>query len=307
MSNEIQPSSVTTDISAVAATAEFISVADRMPLPSHPCFTYIGQATGRSLTVSAPIYGPVPQGYTARSPLPNITAYSEFSATAESVTVANYAELFKQAEESRLLKLDGGWLDSSVKIGQSAALGHALTLRDVGCAAAANGTHATNESGNVLTWSIVLDAQAALRSRGCEGQQLMVLHPDQYDDLLRDWAGVVSPAPNAAWADVFGKPAATGYVGFYGGLDIFVTTAVAASGSDWVGFIGGPGAIFWADGPSNPSELLARAGLQFAVGPVLVTIQSDVNDQATKVNFSELIGADVGRDDALQKIITKAY
>lgn len=304
-------SSGTSDFAAVAAGAdqELVTLQDRSAgLTSFAAFKYCPILPGsRSLTNSVPVY-PLPGGSTHAlgdsGEYPSLTAETWITSK-QDLTVSQRSKFYDISEEMLSSGSEGGYFRQSVKLAEMGRMFFENKIRSLACTVAATASANVTDSGSPLTWEHLVQADATIGATGQNGQRIVVLHPNQMRDLRIDIGSKIAPIVSEAFKGLLSIANEVGYQGNFNGFEVFVTTSVADSGSDKVGFMAGPDAILWGDLALQSHELINDGELSLMGGKMRVSAKRDLTHTSTQVAFTSLIGAALGVDGAVCKIITQ--
>lgn len=169
-----------------------------------------------------------------------------------------------------------------VRLSQSIAAGTSLTLTSLICDLFDSWT-AVGSTGVPFSLATVRAGQAALRAASVDGPYIMVLHPVQLNKFITDLdtrGSHIQFKPATAEMTALRGP---GFQGTWDGIEVYTSTRVNASGSDYYGGIFGRGAVGFKEelNPAGPG-----ADVLVNVGPLLIEI-----DRQARESTSGMVGS----------------
>lgn len=291
---------VTSDVAAEAVKEfNYLSFADRQAIGAHPAIAYAGDVGGsRSLTKSIAVHPVNGTDWSAATENTDYSTPTSFASSAITVTTAIQRQNYELTRETRLIGAEGDWFNDPKKLAQMAVTGRDLVLTKLLCTAAATSSLSSSDSGNDLTWEVIYDAIEQLGHAGANGPFLAVFSPKQARDLQVDMLAkgslAVSPLLPMSYFSTLGAK------GNINGIDIFVSTRVATSGGDDVGFIAAANGLVFADG-SFPESL----GQGFInLGKVGISVNEKVGVNSTEISLMAPLGASLGPAGGVCKIVS---
>lgn len=169
-----------------------------------------------------------------------------------------------------------------LRLAQSISGGASTTFTSLSCDLFDAWT-AVGTSGVDFSLSLVRQAQAALRADSVPGPYLMVISPQQLSKFITD---LDARGGHIQWNPATPEMAALrgpGFQGTWDNIEVFTTTRVNTSGSDYKGGIFGRGAIGFKEEENRPGP---GADVLVNVGPLLIEI-----DRQAREGLSGLVGS----------------
>lgn len=271
----------TAHLAAIYRKEAIIALADRASLRMHPSLVNLGT----DIIMGAD---------SEKGAIYNLDGALEFASVGEIATITNTALTgssytctpARQGLAHALSDVVGmkdvtGALNP-LRLGQSIAGGVGTTFTSLTCDLFGAWT-AVGTTGVPFSLATVRAAQAALRAASVPGPYMMVLAPQQFSNFITDLdarGGHIAFNPATPEMAALRGP---GFQGTWDGIEIFTSTRVNTSGSDYQGGIWGRGAIGFKEEENRPG---IGADVMVNVGPLLIEI-----DRQARESVSGLVGS----------------
>jgi|TARA_R100000084_G_scaffold90772_1_gene44755 hypothetical protein len=298
-------------VSEILAQEVGLKLAERGFFHAHPAIQYAGAAMGSSVTKVD--YIDAGAGTLASTNENTAVAGTAFTFTRASVTIAQHRLARSVSDMLRFLD-STGTVTNVEDFAADAAGSYAKTLSSLLITAAQSATASVGTSGSDMTWADFRAAKAALVAANAEvtpGSVVCVLHPTQFADLETNAAAAgigdaVARSPEAQEVMQANAPL-SGYRGRYFGVDVFTNTLIptANSGADYSGFMAARTGLVWADALIEAS-LAGEREILVDGGRLQIDFDRDSSKAMTNVYYQALVGASLGQDAAVVKMVTSA-
>lgn len=187
-----------------------------------------------------------------------------------------------------------------LRLAQSISAGTGLTITSLVADQFATLT-AVGTSGVDFSLSLVRQAQAALRADSVPGPYIMVIRPEQLSKFITD---LDTRGGHIQWNPATPEMAALrgpGFQGTWDNIDVFTTTRVNASGSDFQGGIFGRGCIGFREEENRPGP---GADVLVNVGPLLIEIDRQARESVSGLVGSYRMGACIIEADRGRQLLS---
>ncbi len=277
-------------VAAVLYQSIVMKLADTGSLRNAPCFLNVGSVNGTgSDSIQVPVVGL--NGTDIMSAPGDGVSVSNTSITsaAATVVVARQALRYDLTDLARISNSVPGGVDLE---GLSNAMVAAFNGRfnQLACALSSGFSTQVGSTGVDLTTDTFYSAIFALQLQSVMGEYDVILHPQQYNDLMSSLRAEVGPAQylpaNQAQTSALGSS----FKGQLFGVNVHVSSYVpSVGGTDYRGMMLGNGAIAYALG--TPAPIQAAGGVIIPAGaPVAVEWERDAASGLTKVVGSSFLG-----------------
>lgn len=275
---------------AVLYQSIVMKLADTGSLRNAPCFLNVGSVNGTgSDSIQVPVVGL--NGTDIMSAPGDGVSVSNTSITtaAATVVVARQALRYDLTDLARVTNSVAGGVDLE---GLSNAMVAAFNGRFNQLACALSGGFATQvgSTGVDLDTDTFYSAIFALQLQSVMGEYDVILHPQQYNDLMSSLRTETGPAQYVAANQEQTSALGASYKGKLFGVNVHVSSYVpSVGGADYRGMMLGNGAIAYALG--TPAPIAAAGGVIIPAGaPVAVEWERDAASGLTKVVGSAFLG-----------------
>lgn len=267
-----------------------MKLADTGSLRNAPCFLNVGSVNGTgSDSIQVPVVGL--NGTDIMSAPGDGVSVSNTSITtaAATVVVARQALRYDLTDLARVTNSVAGGVDLE---GLSNAMVAAFNGRFNQLACALSGGFATQvgSTGVDLDTDTFYSAIFALQLQSVMGEYDVILHPQQYNDLMSSLRTETGPAQYVAANQEQTSALGASYKGKLFGVNVHVSSYVpSVGGADYRGMMLGNGAIAYALG--TPAPIAAAGGVIIPAGaPVAVEWERDAASGLTRVVGSAFLG-----------------
>lgn len=276
---------------AVLYQSIVMKLADTGSLRNAPCFLNVGSVNGTgSDSIQVPVVGL--NGTDIMSAPGDGVSVSNTSITssAATVVVARQALRYDLTDLARVSNSVPGGVDLD---GLSNAMVAAFNGRfnQLACALSSGFATQVGSTGVDLTTDTFYSAIFALQLQSVMGEYDVILHPQQYNDLMSSLRAETGPAQYIAANQEQTNALGASYKGKLFGVNVHVSSYVptANAGADYRGMMLGNGAIAYALG--TPAPIAAAGGVIIPAGaPVAVEWERDAASGLTKVVGSAFLG-----------------
>lgn len=277
-------------VAAVLYQSIVMKLADTGSLRNAPCFLNVGSVNGTgSDSIQVPVVGL--NGTDIMSAPGDGVSVSNTSITssAATVVVARQALRYDLTDLARVSNSVPGGVDLD---GLSNAMVAAFNGRfnQLACQLSSGFSTQVGSTGVDMTTDTFYSAIFALQLQSVMGEYDVILHPQQYNDLMSSLRAETGPAQylpaNQAQTSALG----TSYRGKLFGVNVHLSSYVpSVGGVDYRGMMLGNGAIAYALG--TPAPIAAAGGVIIPAGsPVAVEWERDAASGLTKVVGSSFLG-----------------
>lgn len=277
-------------ISAVAANAMLLMLANRASLRGHPALWNLG-ALGNfgphqsSLAAQFPLFGL--DGYDLLSSVSEGSAVTETSLTMALKTCTVARRSLRRDISDQMRTIDASGALSIPRLALDGFNSANKSLTNLIAALGAGFSTVVGTSGVDFDHDVFLDAKAALIEAKVPGPYLMVIPEHFFAEWMKDLesrGGITQWRPATAEMQMLRGP---GYQGSYDGVDIFTSDGCATSGSDKQGGMWGAGAVGYAE---MELEFPASAFIQLKAGPIAVEEVREGTKGVTDVVTHYMVG-----------------
>ena len=277
-------------VAAVLYQSIVMKLADTGSLRNAPCFLNVGSVNGTgSDSIQVPVVGL--NGTDIMSAPGDGVSVSNTSITssAATVVVARQALRYDLTDLARISNSVPGGVDLE---GLTNAMVTAFNGRfnQLACALSSGFATQVGSTGVDLTTDTFYDAIFALQLQSVMGEYDVILHPQQYNDLMSSLRVEVGPAQYVAANQAQTSALGSAFKGSLFGVRVHVSSYVpSVGGTDYRGMMLGNGAIAYALG--TPAPIQAAGGVIIPAGaPVAVEWERDAASGLTKVVGSSFLG-----------------
>jgi hypothetical protein len=277
-------------VAAVLYQSIVMKLADTGSLRNAPCFLNVGSVNGTgSDSIQVPVVGL--NGTDIMSAPGDGVSVSNTSITssAATVVVARQALRYDLSDLARVTNSVPGGVDLE---GLSNAMVAAFNGRfnQLACQLSSGFTTQVGSTGVDLTTDTFYSAIFALQLQSVMGEYDVVLHPQQWNDLMSSLRAETGPAQYIAANQEQTNALGSSFKGKLFGVNCHVSSYVpSVGGVDYRGMMLGNGAIAYALG--TPAPIAAAGGIIIPAGaPVAVEWERDAASGLTKVVGSSFLG-----------------
>jgi hypothetical protein len=277
-------------VAAVLYQSIVMKLADTGSLRNAPCFLNVGSVNGTgSDSIQVPVVGL--NGTDIMSAPGDGVSVSNTSITNSSATVvvARQALRYDLTDLARVTNSVPGGVDLD---GLSNAMVAAFNGRfnQLACALSSGFSTQVGSTGVDLTTDTFYSAIFALQVQSVMGEYDVVLHPQQYNDLMSSLRAETGPGQYLPANQEQTNALGTSYRGKLFGVNVHLSSYVpSVGGVDYRGMMLGNGAIAYALG--TPAPIAAAGGVIIPAGaPVAVEWERDAASGLTKVVGSAFLG-----------------
>jgi hypothetical protein len=297
-------------VSEILAQEVGLKLANRAFFHMHPAIEYAGAAVGSAVTKVD--YIDAGAGTLASTAENTAVAGTAFNFARASITIAQHRLARSVSDMLRFLD-STGTVTNVEDFAADAAGSYAKTLSGLLITAAQSASTTVGSTNTDATWENFREAKAALVAANAEvtpGAVVCVLHPTQWAHLEANaaTAGIgdaMARSPEAQEAMQANAPL-SGYRGRYFGIDVFTSASIptANAGVDRSGFMCARTGLVWANAMVEPS-LASEREILVDGGTLQIDFDRDSSKAMTNVYYQALVGASIGQDGAVVKIVTK--
>jgi len=275
---------------AVLYQSIVMKLADTGSLRNAPCFLNVGSVNGiGSDSIQVPVVGlngtDIMSAPGDGSPVSN----TSITSSAATVVVARQALRYDLTDLARVTNSVPGGVDLE---GLSNAMVAAFNGRfnQLACALSSGFATQVGSTGVDLTTDTFYSAIFALQLQSVMGEYDVILHPQQYNDLMSSLRAETGPAQYIAANQEQTSALGSSFKGKLFGVNCHVSSYVpSVGGVDYRGMMLGNGAIAYALG--TPAPIQAAGGVVIPAGaPVAVEWERDAASGLTKVVGSAFLG-----------------
>jgi hypothetical protein len=172
------------------------------------------------------------------------------------------------------------------------------------CALATSATTTVGTTGTPPVWDTISEAAGAIMiaSKGAAQSVVVVLHPAQWEYIRRDLESSTGARAERREFDRLQDPAATGYQGMIGNIEIWTCDRVSVSTGDYSGLMWAAGGIGLAivppGAPSNDQTVAFDSPL------CRVTEAYNPDDKSTRMIGELTFGASILRQELVREILS---
>lgn len=270
-------------VSAVAIKYLQLLLADRTSLRGHPALVNLAAfGAGRlglgSTTAQYTLWGL--DGYDIMGTVSEGSAMSETAITNALKTITWARKGLRRDLSDDVRSVDATGVLNPMRLAMD-GFGAAMETLTALIAALMSGFSVQKGStGVAFSHDLVLLGKAALIEAGVPGPYMGLFHNNHFADWMIDLegrGGLTQWRPAAAEMQILKGP---GYQGNYDGIDIFTTSRVPASGSDYVSGLFGRGAVGYVEQEVEYGE---ETLILLQEGPIAVEIERSSTEGASRV------------------------
>lgn len=286
---------------------------DGLTLLNHPAIVmvedingpdwYVGLTPGGTITLLIDMVTPL---FSSTAETTDVAAATTIDLTSVTMSTGEYDLVFGVSNELRrrdpIAPGESPYqLDRLVvRILRSAALTFTNAL--VGLAPSATTTVGT--TGTPPVWDLISEAAGAIMiaSKGAAQSVVCILHPKQWELVRRDLEASTGARAERREFDRFQDPAATGFQGQIGIIEVWTCDRVSESGGDYSGLMFAAGGVGAALVP--PAEASADQTVAFDSPLCRVTEAYNPDDKSTRLIGEMTFGASILRQELVREILS---
>lgn len=297
----------------VAYNAMLMALEDGLSLLNHPSIVmaedvngpdwYVGLTPGGTLTILIDMVTPL---FASTAETTDVAAATTIDLTSVTMSVGLYDLVFGTSDELRRRDPIGPG-ESPYQLDRLASriLRSAnYTVTSAICALATSATTTVGTTGTPPVWDMISEAAGAIMiaSKGSASSVVVVLHPSQWELIRRDLEASTGVRAERREFDRLQDPAATGYQGTIGNIEIWTCDRVSVSTGDYSGLMwaaGGIGAAIVPPGTPSADQTVA-----FDSPLVRVTEAYNPDDKSTRMIGELSFGVSILRQELVREILS---
>lgn len=297
----------------VAYGAMLKALEDGLSLLNHPAIVmaedvngpdwYVGLTPGGTLTLLIDMVTPL---FSSTAETTDVAAATTIDLTSVTMSVGEYDLVFGTSNELRRRDpiAEGESPYQLDRLAQRILRSAQLTVTNGIVALAPSATTTVGTTGTPPVWDMISEAAGAIMiaSKGLSQTVVCILHPKQWELIRRDLEASTGARAERREFDRLQDPAATGYQGTIGIIEVWTCDRVSETGGDYSGLMWAAGGIGLAIVPAGVAS--ADQTVAFDSPLCRVTESYSPDDKSTRMIGELTFGASILRQELVREILS---
>jgi hypothetical protein len=297
----------------VAYERMLVALEDGLSLLNHPAIVmaedvngpdwYVGLTPAGTLTILIDMVTPL---FASTAETTDVAGATTIDLGAATMSVGEYDLVFGTSNELRRRDpiAEGESPYQLDRVAQRVLRSASLTVTNGIVALAPSASTTVGTTGTPPVWDMISEAAGAIMiaSKGTAAAVVCILHPRQWELIRRDLEASDGARAERREFDRFQDPAATGYQGMIGIIEVWTCDRVSESGGDYSGLMFAAGGVGLAIVPPGT----ASADQTVAIDTPLCRVTEAYNpdDKSTRLIGELTFGASILRQELVREILS---